>query len=126
MRLKDVHGLSRHTNGNRAGNDVECGFSRLRSGLFTGIKGESDRKSAEGGLLVNFLSLRLGPALLNRMRSSGITDETWIPELMKVLRKPRINLVGDERRLNEVTGKQRELIGELGLPLIWPRYQLVA
>ena len=32
----------------RQRNDVECGFLQLRSGLFTGIKGKSDRKSAEG------------------------------------------------------------------------------
>lgn len=37
---------------------------------------------------------------------------------MKVLRKPRITLVGNEWRLKEVTKKQRELIGKLGLPLL--------
>lgn len=63
----------------RQRNDVECGFLQLQSGLFMGIKGKSDQKSAEGGLLVNFLSLRLGLTLLERMRSSGITDKMWIP-----------------------------------------------
>ena len=102
----------------RQRNDVEYDFSQLQSDLFMGIRGKSDQKSAEGGLLVNFLSLRLRLTLLERMRASGITDEMWIPKLMKVLRKLRITLVGDEWRLNEVTKKQRELIGKLGLPLL--------
>lgn len=33
----------------RQRNDVECGFLQLQSGLFMGIKGKSDQKSAEGG-----------------------------------------------------------------------------
>ena len=102
----------------RQRNDVEYDFSQLQSDLFMGIKGKSDQKSAEGGLLVNFLSLRLRLTLLNRMRSAGITDEMWIPKFMKTLRKLRITLVGDEWRLNEVTKKQRELIAKLGLPLL--------
>lgn len=102
----------------RQRNDVEYDFSQLQSDLFMGIKGKSDRKSAEGGLLVNFLSLRLRLTLLERMRTSGITDEMRIPKLMKVLRKLRMTLVGNEWRLNEVTKKQRELIGKLGLPLL--------
>lgn len=102
----------------RQRNDVEYDLSQLQSDLLMGIKGKSDQKSAEGGLLVNFLSLRLRLTLLERMRISGITDEMWIPKLMKVLRKLRITLVGNEWRLNEVTKKQRELIGKLGLPLL--------
>ena len=102
----------------RQRNEAEYDFSQLQSDLFMGIKGKSDQKSAEGALLVNFLSLRLRLTLLNRMKSSGITDEMWIPKFMKVMRKLRITLVGDEWRLNEVTKKQRELIGKLGLPLL--------
>ena len=60
------------------------------------------------------------------MRSAGVTDEMWIPKFMKIMRKLRITLVGDEWSLNEVTKKQRELIGKLGLPLLRPRYQLSA
>ena len=102
----------------RQRNDVEYDFSQLQSDLFMGIKGKSDQKSAEGGLLVNFLSLRLRLTLLDRMKSAGITDEMWIPKFMKIMRKLRITLVGDEWRLNEVTKKQRELIAKLGLPLL--------
>ena len=102
----------------RQRNDVEYDFSQLQSDLFMGIKGKSDQKSAEGGLLVNFLSLRLRLTLLDRMKTAGITDEMWIPKFMKIMRKLRITLVGDEWRLNEVTRKQRELISKLGLPLL--------
>ena len=102
----------------RLRNEVEYDFSQLQSDLFVGIRGKSVQKSAEGGLLVNFLSLRLRLTLLNRMKKSGITDEMWVPKLMKVMRKLRITRVGEEWRLNEVTKKQREILSKLGLPLL--------
>jgi len=102
----------------RQRNEVEYDFSQLQSDLFMGIRGKSIQKSAEGGLLVNFLSLRLRLSLLGMMKSSGITDEMWIPKLMKVMRKLRITCVGGEWRLNEVTRKQREILSRLGLPLL--------
>lgn len=102
----------------RQRNEVEYGFSQLQSDLFAGIRGKSVQKSAEGGLLVNFLSLRLRLSLLEMMKSSGITDEMRIPKLMKVMRKLRITCVGGEWRLNEVTRKQREILSRLGLPLL--------
>lgn len=102
----------------RSRNDVEYDFSQLQSDLFNGVRGKSTQKSAEGGLLVNFLSLRLRLTLLNRMKDSGLTDTMWIPKMFKVLKKLRITRVGDEWRLNEVTKAQREIISKLGLPLL--------
>jgi hypothetical protein len=110
----------------RMRNEVEYDFSQLQSDLFLGIRGRSVQKSAEGGLLVNFLSLKLRLMLLNRMKESKLTDEMWIPKLMKVMRKLRITKVGDEWRLNEVTKKQREILSKLGIPLLRPSYQLDA
>ena len=102
----------------RMRNEVEYDFSQLQSDLFMGVKGRSVQKSAEGGLLVNFISLRLRLMLLNRMKGSDLTDEMWIPKLMKIMRKLRITKVGDEWRLNEVTRKQREILSKLGIPLL--------
>ena len=102
----------------RMRNEVEYDFSQLQSDLFMGVKGRSVQKSAEGGLLVNFISLRLRLMLLNRMKGSDLTDEMWIPKLMKIMRKLRITKVGDEWRLNEVTRKQREILSRLGIPLL--------
>ena len=102
----------------RMRNEVEYDFSQLQSDLFVGIRGKSVQKSAEGGLLVNFLSLRLRLMLLNRMKESGLTDEMWIPKLMKIMKKLRITRVGNEWRLNEVTKKQREVLSKLGIPLL--------
>ena len=102
----------------RQRNEVEYDFSQLQSDLFMGIKGRSAQNSAEGGLLVNFLSLRLRLSLLDAMRTSGLVDQMWIPKLMLTMRKLRITMVGGEWRLNEVTKKQREIISKLGLPLL--------
>ena len=102
----------------RMRNEVEYDFSQLQSDLFVGIRGRSVQKSAEGGLLVNFLSLRLRLALLRMMKDAKLTDEMWIPKLMKIMRKLRITQVGGEWRLNEVTRKQREILNKLGLPLL--------
>ena len=102
----------------RMRNEVEYDFSQLQSDLFVGIKGKSVQKSAEGGLLVNFLSLRLRLMLLGKMKESKLTDEMWIPKLMRIMRKLRITKVGDEWRLNEVTKKQREILSKLGIPLL--------
>jgi hypothetical protein len=68
----------------------------LQSDLFVGIKGKYVQKSAEGGLFVNFLSLRLRLTLLGKMNGSRLTDEMWISRLMKIMRKLRITKVGDE------------------------------
>lgn len=102
----------------RQRNDVEYDFSQLQSDLFVGIKGRSAQMSAEGGLLINFLSLRLRLTLLKYMKQSKITDNMWIPKVLKLMKKLRITLVGDEWRLNEVTKKQRELLSKLGIPLL--------
>ena len=102
----------------RQRNEVEYDFSQLQSDLFMGIKGRSAQNSAEGGLLVNFLSLRLRLSLLDAMKTSGLVDQMWIPKLMLTMRKLRITMVGGEWRLNEVTKKQREIISKLGLPLL--------
>ena len=68
----------------------------MQSDLFVGIKGKYVQKSAEGGLLVNFLLLRLRLILLGKMTGPRLTDEMWIPRLMKIMRKLRITKVGDE------------------------------
>ena len=72
----------------------------------------------EGGLLINFLSLRLRLTLLKYMKQSRVTDNMWIPKVLKLMKKLRITLVSDEWRLNEVTKKQRELRSKLGIPLL--------
>ena len=90
----------------------------MQSDLFVWIKGKYVQKSAEGGLLVNFLLLRLRLILLGKMTGPRLTDEMWIPRLMKIMRKLRITKVGDEWRLNEVTKKQREILSKLGIPLL--------
>ena len=56
--------------------------------------------------------------LLGKMKESKLTDEMWIPKLMRIMRKLRITKVGDEWRLNEVTKKQREILSKLGIPLL--------
>lgn len=76
----------------RQRNDVEYDFSRLQSDLFVEIKGRSTQMSAEGGLLINFLSLRLRLTLLKNMKQSKVTDVMWIPKVLKLMRKLRISL----------------------------------
>ena len=93
----------------RMRNDIEYDFSQIQSDLFIGSKGKSTQESAEGGLFVNFLSLRLRLTLLERMRASGLLDTMWIPDLLRVLKKLKISHIGDKWRLNEVTKAQRDI-----------------
>ena len=99
----------------RARNDVEYDFSQLQSDLFDGVKGKSDQESAEGGLMVSFLSLRLRTALLNRMKENGLTDRMWISDVMGIMRKLKISQVGGRWRLNEMTRAQKDIFEGLGI-----------
>jgi len=72
-------------------------------------------ESAEGGLFINFLSLRLRLMLLERMKKAGLTDSMWVPDVISALKKLKISHVGEKWRLNEVTKTQRELFGALGI-----------
>ena len=99
----------------RKRNDIEYDFSQIQSDLFIGSKGKSTQESAEGGLFVNFISLRLRLLLLERMRSAGLLDSMWIPDLLRILKKLKISHIGDNWRLNEVTKSQKEIFEKLGV-----------
>ncbi|WP_400238221.1 IS1634 family transposase [Methanomethylophilus alvi] len=99
----------------RLRNGVEYDFSQLQSDLFVGITGKSDQDSAEGGLLVNFLSLRLRLTLINLLKEKGLADDYWVPDVLNTLKKLKISCIGGKWRLNEVTKAQRELFEALGV-----------
>jgi len=101
----------------RQRNEVEYDFSMLQSDLFNGVLGKSDQHSAEGGLLVNFLSLRLRLELISRMKEAKLTDKIWVPKLMATMGKLKMSCIGGEWRLNEVTKSQREIMDALGIKL---------
>ncbi|WP_400204491.1 IS1634 family transposase [Methanomethylophilus alvi] len=101
----------------RMRNGVEYDFSQLQSDLFVGLCGKSDQDSAEGGLLVNFLSLRLRITLIERMKKSPLAGKMWVPDVISLLKKLKMSCVGGNWRLNEVTKSQRELFKQLGIRL---------
>lgn len=101
----------------RLRNGVEYDFSQLQSDLFVGITGKSDQDSAEGGLLVNFLSLRLRLTLIQRIKASSLEGKCWVPDVLNTLRKLKISKIGDNWRLNEVTKSQRDIFKALGVKL---------
>jgi len=90
-------------------------ISRSWSDLFVGITGKSDQDSAEGGLLVNFLSLRLRLTLINLLKEKGLAGDYWVPNVLNTLKKLKISCIGGKWRLNEVTKAQRELFEALGV-----------
>lgn len=99
----------------RLRNGVEYDFSQLQSDLYVGITGKSDQDSAEGGILVNFLSLRLRLTLINLMKEKKMTGKMWIPDVLNTLKKLKISCIGEKWRLNEVTKAQREIFEILGV-----------
>lgn len=101
----------------RKRNDIEYDFSQIQSDLFIGSKGKSTQESAEGGLFVNFLSLRLRLMLLERMRSAGLLETMWVPELFRTLKKLKISHIGDSWRLNEITKTQRDIFEKLNVKI---------
>jgi len=101
----------------RKRNDVEYDFSQLQSDLFNGVTGKSDQDSAEGGLLVNFLALRLRSTLIDSMKGAKLTDAMWVPDIISVMKKLKISRVGGEWRLNEVTKAQRTIFEKLGVKM---------
>ena len=101
----------------RMRNGVEYDLSQLQSDLFVGLCGKSDQDSAEGGLLVNFLSLRLRITLIERMKKSPLAGKMWVPDVIGLLKKLKMSCVGGNWRLNEVTKSQRELFKQLGIRL---------
>ena len=105
----------------RSRNDIEYDFSILQSDLFEGTKGKSDQNSAEGGLLVCFLAIRLRLILLHAMQEAKLTDTLWTPELLKELGKLKASRVGGKWRLNVVTKRMRTIYEELGVkvPTDW-------
>ena len=94
---------------------MEYDFSKLQSVLYVGITGISVQNSAEGGLLVNFLSLRLRLTLINLLKEKGLAGNYWVPDVINTLKKLKISCIGGKWRLNEVTKAQRELFGALGV-----------
>ena len=101
----------------RLRNGVEYDFSQLQSDLYVGITGKSDQDSAEGGLLVNFLSLRLRLALINLLKEKDLAGKYWVPDVINVLKKLKISCIGGKWRLNEVTKAQRELFEALDVSI---------
>lgn len=97
----------------RMRNGVEYDFSQLQSDLFVGLCGKSDQDSAEGGLLVNFLSLRLRITLIRRLKDSPLSGKMWVPDVINLLKKLKMSCVGGNWRLNEVTKAQKELFKTL-------------
>ena len=99
----------------RLRNGVEYDFSQLQSDLYVGINGKSDQDSAEGGLLVNFLSLRLRLTLINLLKEKNLAGKYWVPDVINAMKKLKISCIGGKWRLNEVTKAQRELSEALGI-----------
>ena len=99
----------------RLRNGVEYDFSQLQSDLYVGIAGKSDQDSAEGGLLVNFLSLRLRLTLINLLKEKGLAGRMWVPDVLNTLKKLKISCIGGSWRLNEVTKAQREIFETFGI-----------
>lgn len=97
----------------RLRNGVEYDFSQLQSDLCVGIAGKSDQDSAEGGLLVNFLSIRLRLTLINLLKEKELAGRYWVPDVINTLKKLKISCIGGKWRLNEVTKAQRELFEAL-------------
>lgn len=100
----------------RRWNDIEYDYSELQSDLFHGLKGKQVQESANGGLIVSFLSVRLRTELVMRLRNSELSHKMWVPDVMNVLKKLKMSKVGRSWRLNEVTKGQRELLESLGIP----------
>ncbi len=98
-------------------NGVEYDFSQLQSDLLVGLCGKSDQDSAEGGLLVNFLSLQLRITLIEHMKKSPLAGKMWVPDVINLLKKLKMSCVGGKWRLNEVTKSQKELFKQLGIKL---------
>ncbi len=101
----------------RMRNGVEFDFSQLQSDLFVEVCEKSDQDSAEGGLLVNFLSLRLRITLIARLKNSSLADKMWVPDVINLLKKLKMSCIGGNWRLNEVTKAQRDLFNQLGIKL---------
>lgn len=97
----------------RLRNGVEYDLSQLQSDLHVSITGKSDQNSAEGGLLVIFLSLRLRLTLINLLKEKGLAGNYWVPDVINTLKKLKISFIGGKWRLNEVTKAQRELFEAL-------------
>jgi len=97
----------------RKRNDVEYVFSQMQSDLFDSVTGKSGQDSAEGGLLVNFISLRLRSMLIDRMKEAKLTDTMWAPDVISTLKKLKISRIGGKWRLNEVTKAQRMMFEKL-------------
>jgi len=97
----------------RKRNDVEYDFSQMQSDLFNGVTGKSEQDSAEGGLLVNFISLRLRSMLIDRMKEAKLTDTMWVPDIISVMKKLKISRIGGKWRLNEITKAQRTIFEKL-------------
>ena len=101
----------------RLRNGVEYDFSQLQSDLYVDITGKSNQNSAEGGLLVNFLSLRLRLTLINLLKEKGLAGNYWVLDVISTLKKLKISFIGGKWRLNEVTKAQRELFEALGVKI---------
>ena len=99
----------------RLRNGVEYDFSQLQSDLYVGITGKSDQDSAEGGLLVNFLSLRLRLTLINLLKEKHLAGKYWVPDVINTMKKLKISCIGGKWRLNEVTKAQRDMFEALGI-----------
>ncbi len=98
-------------------NGVEYDFSQLQSDLSVGLCGKSTQDSAEGGLLVNFLSLRLRIALINRIKVTSLSGKMWVPDVINLLKKLKMSCVGGKWRLNEITKAQKDLFNALRIKL---------
>lgn len=101
----------------RMRNGVEYDFSHLQSDLLIGLSGKSDQDSAEGGLLVNFLSLRFWITLIECMRRPPLAGKVWVLDVINLLKKLKMSCVGGNWRLNDVTKSQKELFKQLGIKL---------
>lgn len=76
-------------------NGIEYDFSQLQSELLVGLSGKSDQNSAEGRLLVNFLSLRLRITLIERVKKSLLAGKMWVLDVINLLKKLKISCIED-------------------------------
>ena len=97
---------------------VEKLFYSLKNELGSGRLRTGKEDSANGRLLVDFLSLVLRKALENSLRKAGLSKSLSVPEALDELEKVKAVVMADGRRIVlEISSKAKEIIKAAGAPL---------
>ncbi|MDR1405450.1 MAG: transposase [Candidatus Methanoplasma sp.] len=99
----------------RRRNDIEQNFADFKTELEGGVKYLSGGDSVQGMIFAEFVSLILRTELLRIMRETELLKKMRVPDVFRIMRKLKITRIGEEWRLNEVTKKQKDLFGALGV-----------